>query len=406
MAEPTVIIREDRTQMFEKRHPWLFSGAVEAVNGDPADGDIVVLRSQAGTFLARGYWNHQSQIRVHVLTWDENQIINDDFWRAQLERSIKARITENMQHDHGVPNAYRLVNAENDAVPGLVVDRYGDFLVLQALTAGIDRRKQLIAKLLMELLSPAGIYERSDADVRAKEGLPPNTGLLAGRKPPSLIEIDENGRRFLVDIYNGHKTGFYLDQRENRALLGNWLRFDPQNDSRTVLNCFSYTGGFTVYARDGMAQRVISVDSSADVLALAKRNVTLNGFSAKDEDFVVGDVFDVLRQYRTAGQQFDIIVLDPPKFAQSQKQIDNACRGYKDINLLAFQLIKPGGMLMTFSCSGLIDADLFQKVVFGALVDAKREAQIVARLTAGPDHPVSLTFPEGMYLKGFWCRVW
>ncbi len=392
--------------MFEKRHPWVFSGAINAVEGSPADGDIVTLRGESGAFLARGYWNHHSQINIHVLTWDEKQSIDDDFWRARLQRSINARTVENAQNRAGVPNAYRLVNAENDYLPGLVVDRYGDWLIMQALTLGIDRRKQLIAKLLMELLSPAGIYERSDADVRSKEGLTAVTGLLAGRKPPPLIEIDENGRRFLVDVYSGHKTGFYLDQKDNRALLGNWLRFDPDNNTRTVLNCFSYTGGFTVYALDGMAQRVISVESSADVQAIAKRNVSLNGFAAKDEDFVVGDVFTVLREYRTAGQRFDVIVLDPPKFAQNQSQVQRATRGYKDINLLAFQLLKPGGMLMTFSCSGLVDFDLFQKVVFGALTDSKRDAQIVARLTAGSDHPVSLTFPEGMYLKGLLCRVW
>jgi 23S rRNA (cytosine1962-C5)-methyltransferase len=406
MAEPTVIIRADREKMFEKRHPWVFSGAVHSVEGSPADGDIVTLRGESGAYLARGYWNHQSQINVHVLIWDEAEVIDDDFWRSRLQRSISGRAIENIQHDRGVPNAYRLVNAESDALPGLIVDRYGEWLVIQALTLGIDRRKQMIAKLLMDLLSPGGVYERSDVDVRAKEGLPPNTGLLAGRKPPPLIEIDENGRRFLVDIYNGHKTGFYLDQRENRAVLGNWLRFDPEAMTRTVLNCFSYTGGFTVYALDGMAERVISVDSSADVLALARRNVSLNGFTARDDDFVTGDVFNVLREYRREGRQFDVIVLDPPKFAQSQRQVQTACRGYKDINLLAFQLIKSGGMLMTFSCSGLVDADLFQKVVFGALVDAKREAQILARLGAGPDHPISLTFPEAAYLKGLLCRVW
>ncbi len=406
MGEPTVIIRSDRVRMFEKRHPWVFSGAIRATQDEPADGDIVALRGEDGTFLARGYWNHHSQIRVHVLTWNEQEIVDDDFWRARLARAIEARAVENAQYHSGTPNACRLVNAENDGVPGLVVDRYGDWLFIQALTLGIDRRKQMLAKLLMDLLSPAGIYERSDVDVRTKEGLAANTGLLAGRKPPALVEIDENGRRFLVDVINGHKTGFYLDQRENRALLGNWLRFDPDASTRTVLNCFSYTGGFTVYALDGMVKRVISVDSSADALALARRNVALNGFPTSDDDFVVGDVFAVLRQYRDAGQQFDVLILDPPKFAQNQRQVDAACRGYKDINWLAFQLIKPGGMLMTFSCSGLVDADLFQKVVFGALVDARRDAQIVARLTAGSDHPVALTFPEGMYLKGLLCRVW
>lgn len=392
--------------MFEKRHPWVFSGAIHAVNGDPADGDIVTLRDGNGAFLARGYWNHHSQINIHVLTWNEDQAIDETFWRARLERSINARAVENAQYRANTPNAYRLVNAENDGIPGLIVDRYGDWLVVQALTLGIDRRKQLLAKLLTELLSPAGIYERSDVEVRTKEGLTATTGLLAGRKPPPLIEIDENGRRFLVDIYNGHKTGFYLDQRQNRALLGNWLRFDPEAETRTVLNCFSYSGGFAVYALDGMAQRVINIDSSADALALARRNIALNGFAIPDDNFVVGDVFEVLRQYREAKRQFDVIILDPPKFAQNQRQVDSACRGYKDINLLAFQLIKPGGILMTFSCSGLVDADLFQKVVFGALVDAKREAQIVARLSAGTDHPVALTFPEGTYLKGFLCRVW
>jgi 23S rRNA (cytosine1962-C5)-methyltransferase len=391
--------------VFGNRHPWVFSGAIHEIQGAPADGDIVTLREGDGRFLARGYWNHHSQINVHVLSWDESQAIDDAFWRKLLERAISARDVENALHER-TPNAYRLVNAENDSIPGLVVDRYADYIVLQALTLGIDRRKQMLAKLLMEMLSPTGIYERSDGDMRAKEGLTPVTGLLAGRKPPPLIEIDENGRRFLVDVYNGHKTGFYLDQRFNRATLGNWLRFDPEADTRTILNCFSYTGGFSVYALDGMAKRVINIDASADALALAKRNVALNGFPTPDEDFVVGDVFDVLRKYRAENQRFDMIVLDPPKFANNQKQVEGATRGYKDINMLAFQLLNPGGMLMTYSCSGLVDADLFQKVVFGALIDAKRDAQIIMRLTAGTDHPVSLTFPEGAYLKGLLCRVW
>ncbi len=406
MTEPTITIRRDRERLKERRHPWVFSGAIHSILGDPADGDVVVLRDEDGGFVGRGYWNSQSQIRVHMLTWDEDQPVDDVFWRTRLERAIAARAVENIQHERGLPNAFRLVNAENDGIPGLVVDRYADWLVVQALTLGVDRRKQLLAKLLMELLAPAGIFERSDVDVRTREGLPLTTGLLAGRKPPALVEIDENGRRFLVDVLKGHKTGFYLDQRENRALLANWLRLDPAAETRTVLNCFSYTGGFAVYALTGMAQSVINVDSSAEALALARRNVTLNGFAVDDADFVEGDVFQVLRQYRAEGRRFDVIILDPPKFAHNQGQIQAAARGYKDINLLAFQLIQPGGLLMTFSCSGLVDADLFQKVVFGALVDSGREAQIVARLTAGPDHPVALTFPEGMYLKGLLCRVW
>jgi 23S rRNA (cytosine1962-C5)-methyltransferase len=405
VPEPTLVIRADRAKVFDNRHPWVFSGAIQRVQGSPADGDIVVMRDDGGAFLARGYWNSQSQINVHVLSWDEGQVIDDAFWRKRLEQAIQGRAMENAQHERS-PNAYRLVNAENDGLPGLVVDRYGDWLVLQALTLGVDRRKQMIAKLLMDMLQPAGIYERSDVDVRQKEGLTQVTGLLAGRKPPPLVEIDENGRRFLVDVQQGHKTGFYLDQRMNRATLGNWLRFDPEADTRVILNCFSYTGGFAVYALDGMAQRVINVDASAEALALAKRNVSINGLAAADGDFVVGDVFEVLRQYRAEGQTFDLIILDPPKFAHNQQQVMPATRGYKDINLLAFQLLRRGGVLLTFSCSGLVDADLFQKVVFGALVDARREAQILMRLTAAPDHPVSLTFPEGAYLKGLMCRVW
>ena len=221
-----------------------------------------------------------------------------------------------------------------------------------------------------------------------------------------MIEIDENGRRFLVDVHNGHKTGFYLDQRENRAAIGDWFRSDEDADKRVVVNAFSYTGGFAVYALEGLAQRVINIDSSADVLELARRNAALNGFDTSDDDYMQGDVFEVLRYFRDSGQQFDMIILDPPKFAHSARQVESAARGYKDINMLAFRLIKPGGMLATFSCSGSISADLFQKIVFGALADTDRDAQIVRYLSQASDHPVSLTFPEGAYLKGLLCRVW
>lgn len=248
-----------------------------------------------------------------------------------------------------------------------------------------------------------GIYERSDADVRGKEGLAPATGLLAGEEPPPLIEIDEGGRQFLIDVRHGHKTGFYIDQRVNRGKVADWLCLQPGAE---VLNAFSFSGGFAVAALQGGAVRAINVDSSADALALARRNIELNGFAAPDEDFVTADVFHLLREYRDAGRHFDAIVLDPPKFAHNQQQVQSAARGYKDINLLAFQLLRPGGLLFTFSCSGLVSADLFQKIVFGALADTGRDAQILERLGAGPDHPVALTFPEGEYLKGLVCRVW
>ena len=401
-----VIIRAGKEKAIRRRHPWVFSGAVARVEGSPADGDLVTVRSQSGEFLARGYYNRRSAIRIRLLTWDESEAVDESFWRSRLERAISARGVENRINQHGTSNAYRLINAENDGLPGLVVDRYGDWLVIQALTLGIAVRKELLTGLLAELLNPAGIYERSDVDIRDKEGLLPETGLLNGQEPPDLIEVDENGRRFLVDVRHGHKTGFYLDQRENRAAIGDWFRWDEDADQRVVLNTFAYTGGFAVYALASLVRRVINVDSSADALNLARRNVALNGFAVADDDFVVGDVFQVLRGYRDRGQQFDMIILDPPKFAQSARQVESASRGYKDINWLAFRLLKPGGVLVTFSCSGAISADLFQKIVFGALVDAGRDAQIVRYLAQGADHPVALTFPEGAYLNGLICRVW
>jgi 23S rRNA (cytosine1962-C5)-methyltransferase len=406
MSEAVIIIRAGKEKAVRRRHPWIFSGAVARVEGSPADGDLVAVRGESGAFLARGYWNSRSAICVRLLTWDESETINESFWRGRLDRAIQARHVENRINKHNTPNAYRLVNAENDGLPGLIVDRYADWLVIQALTLGIAVRKAMIADLLMEMLNPAGVYERSDVDVREKEGLRAETGLLCGQEPPDLIEIDENGRRFLIDVRRGHKTGFYLDQRENRAAVGDWFRWDENADQRVVLNTFAYTGGFAVYALASLVKRVINVDSSADALNLARRNVALNGFAVADDDYVIGDVFQVLRGYRDAGQQFDMIILDPPKFAQSSRQVESASRGYKDINWLAFRLIKPGGMLITFSCSGAINADLFQKIVFGALADSGRDAQIVRYLAQASDHPVALTFPEGAYLKGLLCRVW
>lgn len=404
-SQARAIIRANKTKPVERRHPWVFAGAIESVRGELADGDLIGLYTPHGDFLAQGYWNSRSQIRVRALTWDADDLIDAVWWCKRLERAVQARRTL----DNGQTNAYRVVNGENDGLPGLVVDRYGDWLVLQAQTLGIDRRKTEIAALLNDLLHPVGIFERSDdQDMRHKEGLSPAIGVLCGEPPPPLIQISECGHHFLVDVRSGHKTGFYLDQRETRETLRRWLHAESeaQNGHLTVLNCFSYTGGFAVYGLAGGAVRVVNVDSSAEVLALAKQNVALNGYAPNEPDFVQEDVFRALRHYRDSGEQFDVIVLDPPKFAQTQAQVEGACRGYKDINWLAFRLIKPGGLLLTCSCSGAVDADLFQKVVFGALLDAKREAQIIARLGPGADHPVALTFPEGAYLKGLLCRVW
>ncbi|MDH4135702.1 MAG: class I SAM-dependent rRNA methyltransferase, partial [Anaerolineae bacterium] len=350
-----------------------------------------------GSFLAQGYLNRRSQITVRLLSWIEEETIDRGFFRHRLEQAIAIR--RPLQEDPAT-NAYRLVNAESDFLPGLMVDRYNEYLVVQFLTLGIERWKGEIVSLLGELLPSRGIYERSDVEVRKKEGLLPATGLLAGQERPALVHIVENGHRFIVDIKQGQKTGFYLDQRENRQKLTRYCL------GKTVLNCFAYTGAFAVYAVGAGAKKVVNVESSAEALQLAQRNMALNGFDERDDECIEGDVFQVLRQYLDEGRSFDLIVLDPPKFAYSRSQVQSACRGYKDINLLAMQMLRPGGILFTFSCSGLISPELFQKVVFGSSVDAGRNVQIIEKLTQGFDHPILLSFPESEYLKGFICRVW
>jgi len=354
----------------------------------------VLVRAADGTPLAWGAYSPQSQIAVRIWSFDPTTAIDPAFFRQRLTTALNFRATLQIGS-----TAYRLVNAESDGLPGVVVDRYGAFLVCQFLSAGAEFWKREIVTVLGELHPYAGIYERSDVDVRAKEGLTPTTGVLAGEPPPDQIEIEEAACRFAVDVRTGHKTGFYLDQRENRALAAHYTA------GREVLNCFAYTGGFGVWALRGGARQVTNLDSSAPALELARQNMALNQFDPNQTEYLVGDAFQVLRTFRDARRAFDLIVLDPPKFAESQSQVERASRGYKDINLLAFKLLRPGGVLFTFSCSGAIAPDLFQKIVAGAALDAGREAHIVRRLTQAPDHPVALHFPEGEYLKGLVCQV-
>ena len=390
-----VLLKRGREKPVLNRHPWIFSGAIKCIEGEVADGDVVEVADYQRRFLARGYLNRRSQITVRLLSWDEGEVIGRDFWRRQLERAVASR---QALADDPSTDAYRLVNAESDLLPGLILDRYGDYLVAQFLTLGIERWKAELISLLADLLKPRSIYERSDVEVRKKEGLAQVCGLLHGEEPPDLMEMTENGYRFWVDIKTGHKTGFYLDQRENRQKLTRYCR------DKEVLNCFAYTGAFAVYAAAAGAGRITNVESSAEALELARRNMALNGFADRDDEYVAGDVFQVLRGYRDQGRTFDLIILDPPKFAYSQHQVESACRGYKDINLLAMQIMAPGGILFTFSCSGLVSPGLFQKVLFGASVDARRDVQIIEKLSQAADHPVLLTFPESEYLKGFVCR--
>jgi len=396
--QPTgrVILKRGRAKPVLKRHPWIFSGAIGNVEGEPAGGDIVDVRDAGGNWLARGTYNARSQIVVRLLTWEPDESIDRAFWQRRLATAISARARLAVDP---ATSAYRLVNAASDYIPGLIVDRYGEYLTVQFLTLGIERWREDITNLVAEILAPRAIYERSDVDVRGKEGLAQRQGVLLGEEPPAVVEILENGRRFLVDLRRGHKSGFYLDQRENRARLAELC------EGREVLDVFAYTGAFAVYALSGGASRVALVDSSAPALSLARRNRAVNNFGRDRFETVEGDAFSVLRGYRGQGRQFDAVVLDPPKLASTKRHVKPASRAYKDINMLAFQLLRPGGLLFTTSCSGAVSADLFQKIVFGALVDAKRDGQIVGHLAQGADHPVALTYPEGAYLKGLIVRV-
>ncbi len=398
---PRIILKPGKEKNLVARHPWIFSGAIARVD-DANDGDTVDICDANGRWLARGYYNSHSQIAARVWTWNDEPI-DRAFLRARLQRALAAR--DGL--DRATTNAWRVVNAESDFLPGLVVDRYADFAVLQFLTLGVEKRKAEIAELVAVLMEPRGVYERSDVDVREKEGLTSSVGVLRGDEPPDLVEIRENNFRLLVDVKRGHKTGFYLDQRENRARVAKDLEGALQKPSRSmeILNVFSYTGGFSVYAcAADVNARVVNLDASRDALNLARENMRLNQCEARGE-FVEGDAFVLLRKYRDMGKSFDAIILDPPKFVHAQSQLQSGLRGYKDINLLAFKLLKSGGILATFSCSGQVSAELFQKVVFEAATDAKRDAQIIARLSQSSDHPVLLAFPESEYLKGLVCRV-
>jgi 23S rRNA (cytosine1962-C5)-methyltransferase len=401
---PSLTLKPGREKSLLRRHPWIFSGAVERVDGDPAPGATVDLLSSKGDFLARAAYSPTSQIRARVWTFDPSESVDADFFRRRIHRAINTRTLLLSTPDSQLTTA-RLIYAESDGLPGLIVDRYADVLVAQFLSAGAEYWKETIADLLLAETGLSALYERSDADVRGLEGLAPKVGPLRGSINHNPLTITENGLQFKVDIVAGHKTGFYLDQRENR------LRVRELAEGRDALDCFCYTGGFTVNALAGGAKSVLSVDSSAEALALCRENVALNspapsaveGSPADRHTTLEGDVFQVLRTFRDEGRSFDLVILDPPKFAPTAAQAEKAARGYKDINLLGFKLLRPGGLMVTFSCSGGVEAALFQKIIASAALDAGVEAQIVEHLSQAADHPVALNFPEGAYLKGLVC---
>jgi 23S rRNA (cytosine1962-C5)-methyltransferase len=388
----SIILKPGREKSLLRRHPWIFSGGIHHWDQEPASGSTVDLLSSEKQFIARASYSPTSQIRARVWTF-QDEVVDKEFFRKRIRSAIHLRDTWNLKPE---TDSYRLIYAESDNIPGLIVDRYGDVLVLQSLTTGSEYWKETFADLLLEETGCTAIYERSDADVRELEGLQPKIGILRGTLPDSL-RITEYGLHFNVNFQSGHKTGFYLDQRKNR------LRVRELAKDKDVLDCFCYTGGFTVNALAGGAKSVLSVDSSADALELCKENILLNNLPAEKHSVLEGDVFQLLRKFRDEARSFDMIILDPPKFAPTAAHAEKATRAYKDINLLAFKLLRPGGILVTFSCSGGVDSGLFQKIVAGAALDANVDAQIIEQLSQGADHPISLHFPEGAYLKGLVC---
>ena len=385
-----------REKSLLRKHPWIFSKAVNKIKGKPMLGDTVDVFDSKGNWLAKGAYSPESQIRIRVWSFDEHQEIDHDFFINKLKSAQKRRDWFIAQ---GKLTGYRLIAGESDGLPGVTIDKYDNFIVCQLLSAGADFHRYTIVNCLTELYPGCHIYERSDVDVRKKEGLEPVTGWLTEPQESTECVIEEHGIKIHVDIATGHKTGFYLDQRDSRLAAGKFAK------DKTVLNCFSYTSTFALHCAANNAKEVINVDVSQAALDMGERNLALNGLSDANVSFVKEDVFKLLRRYREEKRTFDMIILDPPKFVESKAQLTGACRGYKDINMVAMQLLNPGGLLLTFSCSGLMEASLFQKVVADAALDAKRNAYFVERLQQAADHPISSNYPEGYYLKGLVCQV-
>ena len=394
----TITLKPEREKSLRRRHPWVFSGAVAAVNGNPATGETVAVLDSGGAFLAWAAYSPKSQIRARAWSFDPKEEIGPDFLRRRIRESIERRKTA--AGDRNDSNAARLIYSESDGLPGLIADRYADVIVIQSLTAGSEHFKEIIADILAETTGCACVYERSDTGAREQEGLAASVGVLRGGPLPEKILISENGLKYYVDAAHGHKTGFYLDQSENRSIVRGF------SSEAEVLNCFSYTGGFSVAALAGGAKRVTEVDSSESALSLAAENAALNGFDKKQLEQVRADVFDTLRAFVAEGKKYDLVVLDPPKFAASKEHLPKAERAYKDINMLGMKLLRPGGLLFTFSCSGAVSGEDFRKYAAWAALDAGVNTRIVRILSQAADHPIALNFPPSEYLKGLAVQVW
>ena len=390
MAQLILLPGKERSAF--KHHPWLFAGSVGRLEGRARPGDTVEVLADNLRPLGRAAYSPKSQIRARFWTFDAEESIDDAFFKRRIAAAVALRqALPELRGQQGL----RLIHAESDGLPGVIADQYGDTVVVQLTSAGADKWRNAIVAGLLKATGCARIYERSDSDVRGLEGLGPTTGWLHGEAPATPLSIDENGVRLAIDIAGGHKTGFYLDQRENRALLG------QLSTGKDVLNCFCYTAGFSLQALAGGAASVLSIDSSGPALAQGQANLALNPQLPSDRaQWQEADVFQALRDFRKAGRTFDLIVLDPPKFAPSAAHAERAAKAYKDINILGFRLLRPSGFLMTYSCSGGVGLEMFQKIIADSALDAGRNARIVRRLSGAADHPVALNFPEGEYLKG------
>ncbi|PMH46475.1 23S rRNA methyltransferase [Vibrio sp. 10N.286.49.B3] len=394
---PAIYLVKGRDKSLRRQHPWVFSRGIQRIEGEPELGETIDVFANDGQWLAKAAYSPNSQIRARVWSF-KKQDIDKAFFVQRIKDAQLLR--EDIIERDGL-TGYRLIAAESDGLPGITIDKYQDFLVCQLLSAGAEYQKSTLIEALIECFPSCNIYERSDVSVRKKEGLEETMGVLHGDEPPKSVVIEENGIKINVDIKGGHKTGFYLDQRDSRQQAMKYCH------EKEVLNCFSYTGGFGLYALKAGASRVINADVSQPALDTAKTNAELNGFdiSKKRAVFLNADVFKLLREYRDQGTKFDVVIMDPPKFAESKAQLNGACRGYKDINMLAMQILKPGGTLLTYSCSGLMDQPLFQKIIADAALDAKRSVKFIERFEQAADHPTDTAYPEGFYLKGFACKV-
>lgn len=391
-----LILAKGREKSLLRRHPWVFSGAVARLEGKAQRGETIDVCDSNGKWLARAAWSPDSQIHARVWSWQQDEPVDIAFFIKRIQTAQQLRTWLALKDNL---DSYRLIAAESDGLPGITIDRFGTFLVLQLLSAGAEYQRAALVTALQQCYPECAIYDRSDVAVRKKEGLALIQGVICGEAPPELLPITEHGMKLLVDIRTGHKTGYYLDQRDSRLATRRYAT------GARMLNCFSYTGGFAVSALMGNCAQVINVDTSQVALDVARQNIELNRLDLSKAEFIRDDVFKLLRRYRDSGEKFDLIVMDPPKFVENKNQLAGACRGYKDINMLAIQLLNPGGFLLTFSCSGLMNSDLFQKIIADAALDAQRDVQFLEQFRQAADHPVITSYPEGLYLKGFACRV-